>query len=451
MIQLIAASTAYQVASLVAMIDSGALPATRGERVLVLADGSQIPEITTPITQSPGFAQLSTRFDRVVDLGELLWPRRPQQFSPRTEELPMWETLLRSHWGLGSQPIELVVESIQVNPAIALCRIFHDAPIFIHADGLMSYGPTRNRIDQAILQRLESLIYPDLIPGLKPLLLHEAAPDLSPMNPAHLATVFRSLANSCVDEQLARIGGSSSSCALILGQYLGGLGLLDEAQELELHRQMLVEAKKIGAQLILFKPHPAASATSALRLLEHAAELGINLEIYAGDLGAEIVALKLKPLMIFSAFSTALATCSQLFDMPVRALGTTNLLKELAPYENSNRIPLSIVDALYARNLRPGEQLQELINAISYAMQPQRLASLRTETQHFLETHPVERARYFKQRRLHSLALPNTLPPRTLSRRLAAQQLPRRLRRVAKRGVQRSLRFLRRQLDRVDS
>lgn len=53
MIQLIAASTAYQVASLVAMIDSGALPPITGERVLVLADGSQIPEITTPIAHSP--------------------------------------------------------------------------------------------------------------------------------------------------------------------------------------------------------------------------------------------------------------------------------------------------------------------------------------------------------------------------------------------------------------
>lgn len=449
MIQLIAASTAYQVASLVAMIDSGALPPTSGERVLVLADGSQIPEITTPITESPGFVQLRTRFDRVVDLGALLWPRRPQQFSPRTKELSMWETLLRSHWGLGSEPIELVVESIQVNPAIALCRIFHDAPIRIHADGLMSYGPTRNRIDHSILQRLESLIYPDLIPGLKPLLLHEVEPSLVPMDPSHLATVFRSLAGSCVDEQLERIAAGGAPCALILGQYLSGLGLLDEAQELQLHQQMLVEAHKTGAELVLFKPHPAASATSALRMYEHAEELGIKLEIYTGALSAEIVALKLEPVAVFSAFSTALVTCSRLFEIPAHAVGTSNLIQQLAPFENSNRIPLSIVDALYARNQQPGPQLQELLNAVSFAMQPKRLATLQSETHRYLQTHPVERGRYFKQRRLHSLALPNTLPPRSLSRQLAPRQLPKRIRRVAKRGVVGSVRFLHRQLDRV--
>lgn len=449
MIQLIAASTAYQVASLVAMIDSGALPPTSGERVLVLADGSQIPEITTPITHSPGFAELSTRFDRVVDLGVLLWPRRPQQFSPRTEELSMWEALLRSHWGLGDEPVELVIESIQVNPAIALCRIFHDAPIRIHADGLMSYGPTRNRIEHAILQRLESLIYPDLIPGLKPLLLHEVTPDLVPMDPVHLARVFRSLAVNCVDEQLERIAAGGAPCALVLGQYLSGLGLLDEAQELQLHRQMLVEAQKAGAELVLFKPHPAASASSALRMLEQAAELGIKLEIYTGALSAEILALKLEPLAVFSSFSTALATCSQLFRIPAHAVGTNDLLQQLAPFENSNRIPLSIVDALYARKIQPGPQLQELLNAISYAMQPKRLASLQGETHSYLATHPVERGRYFKQRRLHSLALPNTLPPRSLSRGLAPRQLPQRIRRVAKRGVVRSVRFLHRQLDRA--
>ena len=184
-------------------------------------------------------------------------------------------------------------------------------------------------------------------------------------------------------------------------------------------------------------------------MLEQAAELGIKLEIYTGALSAEILALKLEPLAVFSSFSTALATCSQLFRIPAHAVGTNDLLQQLAPFENSNRIPLSIVDALYARKIQPGPQLQELLNAISYAMQPKRLASLQGETHSYLATHPVERGRYFKQRRLHSLALPNTLPPRSLSRGLAPRQLPQRIRRVAKRGVVRSVRFLHRQLDRA--
>ena len=70
-----------------------------------------------------------SRFDRVVDLAALLYPRRPVQFAPRTEEYPAWERLLRSHWGLGTGPLQILLDSIQVNPGTRLAGIFDDAEL----------------------------------------------------------------------------------------------------------------------------------------------------------------------------------------------------------------------------------------------------------------------------------------------------------------------------------
>lgn len=175
MTRLLVASTLYQVASLAAMIDAGAFTDDR-DRVLVLANGAATPELSGRIQDGCGFELLASRFERHVDLTDLLLPRRPAHFDPRTEDLPMWQGLLRSHWALGTGPVDLVVESIQVNPAVALCRIFHTAGITVHSDGLMSYGPTRNELPRQLAQRLDALIYVDLVPGLLPALLHEHDP-----------------------------------------------------------------------------------------------------------------------------------------------------------------------------------------------------------------------------------------------------------------------------------
>ena len=86
MIALVEASSYFQIASLAAMADAGLLPQA-DEYVLVLANGSQLPELTTPLDEAPGFAELAARFDRVVDLAALVSPRRPAQFNPREDEL----------------------------------------------------------------------------------------------------------------------------------------------------------------------------------------------------------------------------------------------------------------------------------------------------------------------------------------------------------------------------
>ena len=121
----------------------------------------------------PGFERLRGRFDGVLSWNETIAPFHPGGWSPRPDDVPLWERYLRMLWGLGDDRIELVVESIQVTPALAIAQLFPDAALDVYADGLMSYGPTRNKIDPLVGERVRRLLHLDLVPGLKPLLLAE--------------------------------------------------------------------------------------------------------------------------------------------------------------------------------------------------------------------------------------------------------------------------------------
>ena len=404
MIALIEASSYFQLVSLAAMADAGLLPEA-DEHVLVLANGSQLPELTTPLDQVPGFAQLAARFDRVVDFAALLAPRRPAQFNPRGEELHVFENLLREAWNLGSGPLVLVLESIQVNPSRALARIFFDAMIWVHSDGLMSYGPTRSKLPLEIAQRIKHTVHLDLVPGLQPALLAELAPQRHVLDTARLRAVFDELAAGA---QLDLPSGAG----LVLGQYLGSLQLMDAEEELELHVQMLKAVKDRGLDAVLFKAHPSASATSAARLAGHAAQLGLDFHLVQTSHLAETVIAALSPALVVSCFSTGLATARYILDTEVQALGTAGLLQTLAPYENSNRVPLTLVHALFVQQLPVPQQagaedlLSELLAAVSYCMQAQNLPQLREPAEAFLSTHYAQYSMHFKRRRLTKLDLP---------------------------------------------
>ena len=54
----------------------------------------------------------------------------------------------------------------------------------------------------------------------------------------------------------------------MLGQYLSSLELLTAAEESELNAALIQEAANRGAEVCVFKPHPAAAGTQTLALAE---------------------------------------------------------------------------------------------------------------------------------------------------------------------------------------
>lgn len=413
--QIFQASTLYGTATLAAALDSGCFrPADR--RILLVCNNAATPETTPGPDEMPGFERLRDRFDDVVSYNAAIFPFHPGGWTPRGDDLPLWERYLRHEWGLAGDDVELAVESIQVNPSLGLARIFTGAPVTVYADGLMSYGPTRNKIDPLVGTRVDRVLHLDLVPGLKPLLLTEFGVPGEVVPTAAVIKVLAELA-ACGDELPA-----IEEPALLLGQYLSALGILSAEQEEDLHVRMLRGAAGLGHTEVVFKPHPSAPARFTRSLEKEAEQLGVELTVLGTPVLAEVLYQRMRPALVVGCFSTALLTASALYGLPVARVGTDLLLERLTPYENSNRVPVTIVDALLPElgdraavtEQRPGlavEALEALVGAVGFAMQPKVLPGLRAQTEAYLAENLGERTlRYFKRRRLTALALPGGVP-----------------------------------------
>ncbi len=433
--QIFMASTLYGTATLAAAVDSDCFrPADR--RILLVSNNTATPETSPGVDEMPGFERLRDRFDDVISWNETISPFHPGGWAPRLNDVPLWERHLRLAWNLGDDDIELTVESIQVNPALGVAQIFTGAPLTVYADGLMSYGPTRSKIDPLVGTRIDRLLHLDLVPGLTPLLLTEfgVAPELVPTDA--FTKVLGELEDS--GDELPAI----DEPALLLGQYLSALGILTAEEEENLHLRMVRGAVRLGHHRVVFKPHPSAPARWSRALEREAEKIGAELTVLDTPVLAEVLYERMRPALVAGCFSTALLTASALYGLPVARIGTETLLERLTPYENSNRVPVTIVDALLPEltdraavtQQRQGlsiDELTELLHAVGYAMRSTIYPDLRPAAERYLTRHPSSHIwRYFKRRRLTSLALPGAVPTQLafIPRNATVRRLARRAR-----------------------
>ncbi|MFD3315005.1 polysialyltransferase family glycosyltransferase [Streptomyces sp. NPDC058656] len=437
--QIFLASTLYGTATLAAALDSDCFaPADR--RILLVCNNTATPETTPGVDEMPGFARLRERFDDVVSWNETISPFHPGGWAPRLDDVPIWERHLRLAWGLGDDPVELAVESIQVNPALGVTQIFTGAPVTVYADGLMSYGPTRNKIDPLVGTRVDRLLHLDLVPGLRPLLLTEFGVDSEIVPTDAFVKVLAELVDT--GDSLPAI----DEPALLLGQYLSALGILTPEQEEDLHVRMLKGAVELGHTRVVFKPHPSAPARWTRGLEKEAEKLGADLTVLDTPVLAEVLYQRMRPALVVGCFSTALLTAYALYNLPVARVGTATLLDRLTPYENSNRVPVTVVDALLPdltdrkavteqRRGTDEQGLTDLVRAVGYAMQPKIYPDLRPAAEAYLTKHlNTHTWRYFKRKRLTSLALPGAVPAQLafLPRNATVRRVARRARSLKK-------------------
>jgi len=417
--QLVLGSSLFACVGAAAAIDAGLL-GDPDRRILLQSSSALAPELVSLPTEITGADQILTRFDRTITLNDLLAPLHPHSFTPARHELAVWQRLLRRYWDLGDGPVELVLESLAVNPSHWLAGVFHDSPITVISDGLMSYGPTRNRLPLGVGQRLDALVHLDLVPGLSPMLLREFAVPCVAVPNESVIKVFRRMVDARACPDRVRVDGVPT--AVVLGQYLSALGLLTPAEEANLQADLVGAAIGRGARRILFKPHPASPQASLGPVTAAARSAGVELIMVDDPAPAEVLIAQIRPMAVVASFSTALVTAGTLFDAPVIAVGTELLLERMTPYQNSNRIPVTIIDAL----TRPHSPyagphgVQPLVDAVSYCMQPNLLAELREPAHAFWATRSAaERARYVSRGRLSQLGLPGGVPIRPSVRRAA--------------------------------
>ena len=141
-----------------------------------------------------------------------------------------------------------------------------------------------------------------------------------------------------------------------------------------------------------------------------ARELGVELIVTSHGLPVEAWFQAAHPALVVSCFSTALFTAARYFDTPAATMGVEQVLNRLTPYENSNRIPATITDALIPRLAEDGttvapsvREIDQLVRTVAFCMQPQRNFDLFDVAQEYVAEHGT--ARYFKNRRLSAVGL----------------------------------------------
>ncbi|GAA1502148.1 polysialyltransferase family glycosyltransferase [Streptomyces synnematoformans] len=425
--QIFEVSTLYGAATLAAALDAGQFgPRAGARRILLVANNAAVPETATQLPEMHGWSPVAARFDEVLDYNHEFRPHHPAAWHPRGPDVPLLQRLLRGAWDLGDGPLDLVVESVTAPPAKALVAIFADADVHVYADGLMSYGPTRERLPQHVACRVQRLLHLDLVPGLTPLLLTEyGVPAEVVPNEAFRAVLDEvSAAAPGLPAEAAdgeREGqrahdGDGAPTAVLLGQYLAALNILTQAEEEALHERMLRGAAAAGHTSVLFKPHPTAPARYSTVLQKAAADAGVALTVQEEPMLAEALYGTLRPRLVVGCFSTAMLTAATCYGIPVARVGTETLLERLTPYQNSNRIPVTIVDSIVpelggtpaaSSPARDTAQLAGLLTAVGYCMQADNHARLRAPAQEWLAVHlDAGTRRYFKRKRLTALGLP---------------------------------------------
>lgn len=413
-IQLFALHSTYGLMTAAAAIDAGLLGEAH-ERILIPMNTAKVPETAHDLEEVPRLTPLRARFERIEPLNPVLDPLHPTTWQPDEQDLPMLERLFRRAWNLGDARLELFVQSPQVAPARTLMALFSQAELGVIGDGLMTYSPIRDQLPRQLTERVSRVVYPDVVPGVAPLVFAETGAARVPVAVAEFGRVLREAGEAQPDALLDALVDPATATALVLGQYLSALGLVSTEEETALQVRMVERAADAGARRIVFKPHPSAPPALSEALARRASARGLDFATYAGDQPAEFVAHRLGAMAVIAGFSTALPTVREVFGIPAHAIGTGTVLARLAPFENSNRVPAVIVDGL-ERGVDPAD-LQGLVDAVGYAMQPEIVTHLRARAVAVLERlTPDERELLVPSSRLRRLDLPGapapTLPQR---------------------------------------
>ncbi|WP_175047889.1 polysialyltransferase family glycosyltransferase [Microlunatus speluncae] len=438
---LFVASTAFGLSTLAAAIKDGAW-AEAGQRILIISNNSTAPEATPGLLGSAGIDRLTGLFDQVYDYNELISPLHPSEWRPTANDLPLLQRLIAGRWGLDGLELRLIVESIQAAPALTLARIFADAPIDVYADGLMSYSPTRVGLYTQVGCRIDRLFHLDLAPTVTPLLLREWEVRPTTVEAESFRQVITGLD---VEVPKALTAAPKGSVAVLLGQYLSALNILTQDEEIDLLRQLISRAVAAGFTTLVFKPHPSAPDQLTAPLFAEAERLGADLAVHDDADLVESWFDQPSIGLVVGCFSTALLTAATCYGLPTARVGTDLALERVRPYENSNRIPVTLIDALVPEIGSLAEQpaqvsatrsgpdevpINDLVRMVGYCMQPGRNPDLRPTTERLLSDHWESVRGYVKRRRLTILDLPGRLPSLSKKKRRLRSKLRRAVGRI---------------------
>ena len=381
-------------------------------------------------TDLAGTGELLEAFDAVHSLNEACAPLSPAQWQPRRAELPIWRRLLSDRWGIDpDDDVRLILPGLDAEPGRSLALLFDDATIDAYADGLTAYGPSRAAVDAEIGHRVDRLIYPELVPGLRPLLYREWSATPTPVSPDALRKVLARIDRSpgwLADAEPGSVG-------VVLGHHLSGLELLDQGDEQAIDLTLIrTAAARPGIGRVVYKV-PAAAAGCAAGLTALTRRQGLEVSLQVDPQLPETWFGHRSIGFVGSCPGNPLATAHGLYGLPVRAAGPERVLAGLRSVAHGLRVPLLLADQLYGdlAGTRSTDELTVLVRAVAYAMQPAVYARYGFAAAQIATAEPDLLPRYLPASRLHALGLSGSLG-RTgaIGLRSVSRLLTRRLRRL---------------------
>lgn len=424
----------YEVSSLLglctvlALLDRECRGAAR--RVLIISINTRYPEVDNWYRNNSAVRELiHSRFDRVVELHEEIFPVHPTRW-----EIQPGSAAHRRRW-LGVIDVPrvdiLFLESLHALPSRSLAQLF-EAELHVYSHRLTTYSPTPARLPKHLQRRMAGLVYVDYLQGAVPLLLDEIAPQVTALSAAELRPHVSTLRGSINRER----HGDHVPRAIFVGQALSDAGVMIQEAEVALYVDGLRELSRIfGGAEVSFKPHPHAPVALTQKVRRgFRAMVGHELAVTRSDIPIELGIDLERTDVVAGVFSTALFSVPQLFGIRAVTYGTKELISCLRPYERSERIPAAasdfilpsveaLVDAVdeansdeaphtvnTGANLEPRTRAREfraLQIAIGYYMQPKLLRHRKAEVKRLVATQLIRDLDFYLAGRENRSAAPS--------------------------------------------
>lgn len=314
-------------------------------------------------------------------------------------------------------PSRLFLDPAAPRTASAVARAWPDAAITLHGDGLAVLSPTPSDLDAGLVDRAGELLFTELLPGLRPLLLLER--DL-PTRPIPLAAVgaaadrFAGHAGApALPDDVATTLAGATVCLALAGP-LPNLGKAHAAESTRLAGRMVRAAQDGGATALVLAPSPGVDAAWSALLQDTARTEGLRCAILPTSWPAEVAHALLSPRLTVAVASPALPFLQRERGARVRSVATGRLLPRLDSASDPARIPLAVIDATLRRGVpAPADEekthsparLQRVLDALGFGVAPQLLPSLREEAARTVRQEPALRDAYLPRKRLKKLRL----------------------------------------------
>ncbi|MDR1852172.1 MAG: alpha-2,8-polysialyltransferase family protein [Propionibacteriaceae bacterium] len=300
-----------------------------------------------PARDFRGVKLLGKEWDEVVEIRELIGDKNPFELHVEDEQVEATNKLFRRALGIGlEEDVILAGERAGEAPFGTLAQIFPNADIILLSQGLSGYGPPQNPLPPQILERISGYVYLDIVPGLQsvPLSMLNIRKSKVPMRFLRLA-LHKATADSVAE--LARLEAEQGrNSALMAGQGLSRYPLLSQAEEIEAMTALAQKCVDKGVARVLYRPHPHETGEYLDALQGAMSDAGIHFSITNTGMPFETLAGAIRPAMVASLFSTALATVNRLYSIPAVSVDLAKLVKHVPKELDYLRTPMLLVSKM---------------------------------------------------------------------------------------------------------